>query len=204
MKFEVFVTGPIETNTYLVYSGKEAVVIDPGFSCANAITTRAKELKVEIKLILNTHGHWDHITDNFELQKLTNAKVACGAGDEDRLSKPSDLGWHLPFTLKASKPNLLLKDGDEITISREALRVINTPGHTPGSVCFYSEEDKLLFTGDTLFAGAMGRTDFPGGDELLINESLKRLTQLPQDTKVFPGHGEFTTIKNEKKWIEQI
>lgn len=201
MKFEAFVTGPIETNTYLVYAGREAIVIDPGLSCANAINARAKELGVEIKFIVNTHGHWDHITDNYTLQKLTGAKIACGKGDEKSLSQPSDLGWRLPFKLQASRADVLLEDGDEIAISREALRVISTPGHTPGSICLYSKDDKIIFTGDTLFAGAMGRTDFPGGDALLIKKSLNKLAKLPQETKVLPGHGEFTLIKKEKEWI---
>lgn len=201
MKFEVFVTGPIETNTYLVYAGMEAIVIDPGLNCANAINARAKELKLEIKFIINTHGHWDHITDNYALQNLTGAKIVCGSGDEQSLAAPSDLGWRLPFKLQASRADVLLKDGDEIKISAEGLRVISTPGHTPGSICLYSKESKIVFTGDTLFAGAMGRTDFPGGDALLIKKSLKKLAKLPPETKVLPGHGEFTLIKKEKEWI---
>ena len=201
MKFEVFITGPIETNTYLIYSGKEAIVIDPGLNCANAINARAKELKVEIKFIVNTHGHWDHITDNYALQKLTGAKIACGKGDKKSLSQPSDLGWRLPFKLQPSLADVLLQDGDEIKISAEGLRVIGTPGHTPGSICLYSKEDQIVFTGDTLFAGAMGRVDFPGGDALLIKNSLKKLAKLPEETNVLPGHGEFTLIKKEKEWI---
>lgn len=201
MKFETFKTGPIETNTYLIYSERKAIVIDPGLNSAALLVKRAEQLNVEIKLIVNTHGHWDHITDNYTLRKLTKAKIACGKGDEEMLSNPSDLGFNLPFQVHASVANDLLNEGDEIKIAAESLRVIASPGHTPGSVCLYSKEDKWLFTGDTLFAGSRGRTDFPGGDEFLILESLKKLAELPGDTRVFPGHGDFTIIKNERKWI---
>ena len=100
--------------------------------------------------------------------------------------------------------DILLKDGDKVEFGKSFLEVIATPGHTPGSICLYSKEKKWIFTGDTLFENARGRTDFPGGNELLINKSLKKLSQLPPDTKVFPGHGSFTTIEKEKSWIELL
>lgn len=204
MKFELFITKPLNTNTFLVHSKNQAVVIDPGHNYTSAITRKAKELKVEIKLVINTHGHFDHTTGNLELQKETNCKIACGVEDENMLLNPSDLGWNLPFKLQPSKPDVLLKDKDEVKIGSKALRVIKTPGHTLGSICLYSKQDELLFSGDTLFAGTCGRYDLPGGDEKLIVQSLKKLANLPKDTKVLPGHGEFTTIKKELKWIEKL
>ncbi len=203
MQLHVLPAGPIQTNAYLLVAPErgEAVLIDaPGDVWAD-VEPILKANQARLTELWITHGHWDHITDNFALQKLTGAKIACGIGDKEMLTKPSDLGWRLPFSIHASAANVLLKDGDEIKLSREALLVISTPGHTPGSICLYSKEDKIVFTGDTLFAGAMGRTDFPGGDALLIKKSLNKLAKLPEETKVLPGHGELTLIKKEKEWM---
>lgn len=180
MEIKTLKVGELKTNCYIVSEGKEALVIDPGFEVEKIL----KELTgLKVKAVLLTHGHYDHVTSAFEL----NAPVWIGEKDEDLMV----------FSTKR-KADRLLKDGEQIG----DFKVIFTPGHTPGGICLYNEKEKVIFTGDTLFAGDYGRTDLPGSSEAEMIASLKKLLQLPPETKVFPGHGGPTTIGDEQNLLQ--
>jgi len=205
MKVERRIVGPIETNCYVVACEKtrEAIVVDPGFgkSEAQAFIDEIKERGLKVKYIVNTHGHDDHTSGNTAIKEATNAKVLIHEADAHMLTPPS------PNRQKTrnNKPEFssadrLLKEGDIIEIGDIKLTVIHTPGHTKGSISLHSQNDNVAFTGDTLFAQSIGRTDLPGGSYPDIMRSLKtKLAKLPDQTVVYPGHGETTTIGKEKK-----
>lgn len=171
--------GALQTNCYIVIDEKsrEAAVIDPGDEVSK-ILPEIKDLKV--RYIILTHGHWDHLGAIDKVKKETRAPI---------LMNPQD-GW-------AIKPDQALKDGDEVKIGNLVFKVLHTPGHSMGSICLF--RDGYLFSGDTLFAWGCGRTDIPGASIQEMKKSLKRLSVLPDETQVFPGHEESTTIRDEKE-----
>jgi len=204
MKVERRIVGPIETNCYVVACEKtrEAIVVDPGFgkSEAAAFIDEIKERGLKVKYIVNTHGHDDHTSGNTALKEATNAKVLIHEADAHMLTP---LSLNRPKTQnnnsKYPAADQLLKEGDIIEAGNIRLTVIHTPGHTKGSVSLYSQSENVVFTGDTLFAQSIGRTDFTGGSYPDIIRSLKtKLVKLPNRTVVYPGHGETTTIGKEK------
>jgi hydroxyacylglutathione hydrolase len=193
MLVETFTVGMLSTNCYVASSKgtKEAIIIDPGIdlsSEAEPILDYIAVKKLNLKFIVNTHGHDDHIKGDAFFQKKFNVPICIHRLDEhfiEDLEKDSFL------------PNLLFKDGSLIKVGNETLKVLHTPGHTPGSICLVDE--KLVFTGDTLFAGGIGRTDFPGGSMSEMKTSLKKLMELPLNLLLYPGHGETSIIVEEKK-----
>jgi len=205
MKVERRIVGPIETNCYVVACEKtrEAVVVDPGFgkSEAEAFIDEIKERGLKVKYIVNTHGHDDHTSGNKALKEATNAEVLIHEADAHMLT-PFSLNRPKTRNNETESPvaDQLLKEGDVIEAGNIRLTVIHTPGHTKGSISLHSQNDNVAFTGDTLFAQSIGRTDFPGGSYPDIMRSLKtKLAKLPDQTVVYPGHGETTTIGKEKK-----
>ena len=180
--------GSIGTNCYLLYdeTTKDAAVIDPSDN-AKPVAARIKELGLNVRAILLTHGHFDHCGDVKRIRKLTGAQVFVHPADRD-LPLPLNRG------LVADRD---LADGDLLDLAGTRLRVLHTPGHTPGSVCFLCGD--LLFSGDTLFAGSCGRTDLPGGSPADMIRSLRRLAELAGDYTVYPGHGEETTLAAERE-----
>jgi glyoxylase-like metal-dependent hydrolase (beta-lactamase superfamily II) len=205
MLIERFVSGPVETNAYLVgdEASGEALVIDAPWECTAAVQAAAAAHGLTIRQIVDTHGHWDHIADNAALVAATGAPLAVHAADADRLADPQSRLLQLPFTIPPSTPDRLLAAGDTVTLGPYTFEVIHTPGHTPGSICLYEDAQGVLFSGDTLFDQGMGRTDLPGGDELQLYTSLKHLANLPPDTQVFPGHGADTTI-GDQPWLLRL
>jgi len=192
MKIKMFVVGMLSTNCYFVHcqETKDAIIIDPGFdspSEAEQIFNYAKEEKLKVNLILDTHGHSDHVGGNKMLKKKFDVPVCIHAHDAGMIDNS---GGQTPPV------NILLKDGDVLRVGDATLKVMHTPGHTPGSVCLLGE--KVVFTGDTLFAGGIGRTDFAGGSDRDMEESLKKLLRLPDSLVVYPGHGPASTIREEK------
>ena len=181
--------GSIGTNCYLLYdeTTRDAAVIDPSDN-AKPVAARIKELGLNVRGILLTHGHFDHCGDVKRIRKLTGAQVFVHPADRD-LPLPLNRG------LVADRD---LADGDLLDLAGMRLRVLHTPGHTPGSVCFLCGD--LLFSGDTLFAGSCGRTDLPGGSPADMNRSLRRLAELAGDYTVYPGHGEETTLEQERRF----
>lgn len=180
--------GELRTNCYIVSDDKETMVIDPGFEVDKILQEIAGR---KVKAIILTHGHYDHVTGAFELKQKVNAPVWIGEKDEIMMS-------HSTQNLADRR----LNDGDKFDLGHSVFQVISTPGHTSGGICLYNEKEKVLFAGDTLFAGDYGRTDLPNGSEREMVVSLNKLLKLPPETGVFPGHGYSTTIGNEQNLLQ--
>lgn len=187
MKIHVLVVGPIETNCYIVEdeAGREAVIIDPGGEAEKIIGFLEKH-PLKIRAIVITHGHFDHIGANQELKNKLKIPILMHESDLFGLA----MGDSPP-------PDRFLKDKDGFEVGGLKFEVIHNPGHTPGGISLYCKKEKVLFSGDTLFAGDYGRTDLPYSSEEDMAVSLKKLLKLPPDTKVYPGHGRPTTIGAE-------
>jgi hydroxyacylglutathione hydrolase len=203
VRMELGVFGPWQTNTYLVWDGRstDALVLDPGMGAAEPIVARAEANGLRVHLIANSHGHIDHIFDNAPLMDATEAPLAIHPDDAYRLDGRNSYG----FELRSVTATVDLREGEQVRVGDLVLDVLHTPGHTEGSVCLYEERLGLLLSGDTLFAGAFGRVDFPGGDEGQMIASLGRLArEIPAGVRVLPGHGAETTIGREVPWIERV
>ncbi len=197
--------GPLATNCYIVgcEGSADAIVIDPGGNPEEILAAlRAGGMKC--RMIVNTHGHADHIMANGAIREATGAPIAVHREDARRLTDPAA---SLSFALADSSrgpsspsppPDMLLEEGDSVEVGPAKLRVIHTPGHTPGSISL--EGEGVLFSGDTLFAGGgIGRTDLPGGSPGALAHALKtKIFVLPDETRVYPGHGPSTTIGAER------
>ena len=193
--------GPIMANCFIVGCEKtrEAAVIDPGDDTDKILMTLAG-LKLKVKYIINTHGHFDHVGGNRKMKDATGADILIHSLDAPMLDylSQSASAWGMNAE-NSPPPDRMLKDGDEVKFGNITLKVIHTPGHSPGGIALYS--DGVVFVGDTLFAGSIGRTDFPGGDfETLLSSIRKKLFVLGDDVRVFTGHGPETTIGAEKKY----
>ncbi len=200
MILKQLVVGPIMANCFILgcEETKIAVVIDPGGDPDKILMALAKE-KLTVKYILNTHGHFDHTTANARLKEATGAELLIHAADAPMLA---DLrGGAAAFGIPAEDsppPDKTIDHGDKIEFGNITLDVIHTPGHSLGGVSFVT--GKVAFVGDTLFSGSIGRSDFPGGSyDTLIGSIKKRLFALPNDTKVYTGHGPATTIGAERR-----
>lgn len=199
MEVERLVVGPIAANCYLVRCSEagDALVIDPGAE-GETILQKAKEKSLCIRYIVNTHGHGDHIGANGSLHAATGAPILIHAADAPLLtSAMKNLSAWLSGGVVSPPADRLLADGDEIECGAVVFKVLETPGHTPGGISL--QAPGVVFTGDTLFQGSVGRTDFPGGSAaVLLNSIRTKLLVLPDDTLVYPGHGGATTIGREK------
>jgi hydroxyacylglutathione hydrolase len=204
MIMQLFVSDLLGAIAYLIADEKagEAVVVDAPHAITDELMAAAERLGLRIRYIINTHGHFDHVADNVALKMAADAEIAANVGDADRMAKPESVFFALPFEIPPSVIDHPLQEGDIITIGDITLRILHTPGHTPGSICVYDAQHGMLWTGDTLFAGTYGRTDLRGGDEAQMFASLARLAILPPETQVFPGHGEDTTIGGER-WLQR-
>lgn len=181
-------------NCYIVMDEetKEAVVLDPGGD-VDDIEKVLQSLGAKVKYIALTHGHFDHTTGVDGLQAITKAEVAIGKEDNEMILK--DVQYYGPFIEGGA--HIILNHGDSLNFGKHTMKVIHTPGHTPGGVCFSIEN--MLFSGDTLFKGSIGRSDLAGGDgEALIRNIKEKLVVLPKETIVYPGHGPSTTIGDEE------
>ncbi len=199
MKVEIITVGPLQENCIVVYDelSKDCLIVDPGAD-GDKIYKYVENLNV--RAILATHGHLDHVGQVGYLKKIFNVPFYMHKEDEFLIN--NNIFPNFSFIVKATycpKPDIYLKEGDILNFGNIFFKVIHTPGHTPGSVCFYNDKEKVLISGDTLFQGSIGRVDLPGGDGKKMEESLKKLIQLPDDTVVYPGHGYSTTVGKEKK-----
>ena len=194
MRIKRVVAGIYGANCYVVMdeNTKKGFVIDPGGD-VDDIEKAINEMGVKVEYILLTHGHVDHTSGVKELKEITGAKVGISKNDEDMIKSGQDLfGPLLP-----GYADIHLKHGDRINVSGIDIKCIETPGHTPGGMCFLVEDN--VFTGDTLFYGSIGRTDFVGGDYDQIIKSIKEnIITLGDDVTVYPGHGPATNVANEK------
>lgn len=196
MNIKKLVLGNISVNCYLVLSEDFAIVIDPGYYCEN-IVEFLNENKDKSRLILLTHGHFDHIGGAKQISGETGVKIGIGENDAPYLKSPTfNLSGNFGIPIKPFEADFKYKDGEKIIIGNETIKVIETPGHTKGSVCYLLGDN--LFCGDTLFFEGYGRTDFPGGDMEEMKKSFYKITTLfDKETVLFPGHGESTTIAHE-------
>jgi glyoxylase-like metal-dependent hydrolase (beta-lactamase superfamily II) len=198
------VVGPLATNLYVLGDARtrEAIAIDTAIPSLAAVQGALAEREWTLKLIISTHGHWDHIGDNAAVAEHTGAPIAAHPLDRAMLERPQPL-W-APFDIPPSVPAVELAEGGEIRFGDLRLRVLHTPGHTPGSVCLVDGDTGVLLSGDTLFAGGWGRVDLPGGDPAAMVESLGRMLDLEDPVRVLPGHGGATTIGRERSWLELV
>ena len=200
---ETFIVGHIATNCYIITdtATNRRAVVDPGYKSAE-LTNRIKELGTDtFDYILLTHGHFDHIWFASGIRELTGAKIVISEDDAPFLTDGS-LNLSANFGLRNISDltaDVTLKDGDHLMLGNTCIKFIRTPGHTIGSGCYVSFEDKIVFSGDTLFKLSMGRTDFVTGTEAEIMKSLNRLASLEGDFDVLPGHGDKTTLDYERK-----
>ncbi|MEA3544829.1 MAG: MBL fold metallo-hydrolase [Thermodesulfobacteriota bacterium] len=201
MIFDTLPTGPLEVNCYIIgcEETRKAVVVDPGGD-VDHILQLLKKHQLEVVMIINTHGHFDHVGGNQKLLDATGAELLIHRDDRLLLERAGDHAAAYGLTVDASpSPTRELAEGDILTVGELRLSVIHTPGHSPGGICLLV--DDCLIVGDTLFAGSIGRTDLPGGDHpLLIRNIKEKLLILPAATKVCPGHGPMTTIGQEQQY----
>lgn len=199
MKIERLVLGELQTNCYLVSDNGEAVVIDPADE-PDFITEKIARANLKLTAILATHGHFDHILGASGLQILTRAPFFIHSADLPIVKYMSKSArWWLHRKILEPTPKIcgFLSDKEEIKCGKTIIKVLAVPGHTPGSVCFYAPEEKVLFSGDLLFKKGVGRVDLPLSSVEDLQKSLKKIFLLPQETKVYSGHGEETTIGAE-------
>src|SRR3954468_8719395 len=199
------VIGPIATNLYVLGDERsgEAIAIDTATPCVEWVTSTLAERGWKLKLIVSTHRHWDHIGDNAPLSAATGADIAAHLLDRHGLEDTSG-AFMAPLPIPPSVPAIDLAEGSRIRFGSIDLEVLHTPGHTEGSVCLLADNEGLLFTGDTLFAGGWGRTDFPGGSADQLIDSLARLSGMSPDLNVRPGHGPTTSLEREMPWLSEV
>lgn len=211
MKIETPIVGPLDVGCYILTNeGNEAIIIDPGGDTDKIIEFLRKR-KLQPRYLINTHGHGDHIGGNKELKAhFPELKICVHKDDEEMLTNPfknlSALGGFQSkdYILKSPPADIVLKEGDRISLGEIGLEVLHTPGHTQGGICLLSRSEDgkpdVLFSGDSLFQGSIGRTDFPGGNhDALIGSLKEKILTLKEDTLVYPGHGPATTIGYEKR-----
>ena len=205
IKVKTFTFNPVQENTYLLHNDQnKAIIIDPGcyFSAEQeTLKNFIEDTQLEAVRLLNTHCHLDHVFGNKWVSKTWGLTLEIPEGEQEmlKLAPLSGEKWGLPFD-NYTGPLLFLQEGDRISLGNDELRVILTPGHSPASVCFYCEKQGILIGGDVLFRESIGRTDLPGGDhETLLKSIREKLFVLPDEVKVYPGHGVPTTIGYEKR-----
>ena len=201
MIIKTLAVGPIQANCFILGCEVtlEAVVIDPGEE-ADRILHALAESNLTVKLIINTHGHFDHVGANKRLKEVTGAPILIHPFDAPMLHQLADsaAAWGMAAD-NSPPPDRELQDNDEVAFGKIIFKVLHTPGHTPGGISLYS--NGIVFVGDTLFSGSIGRTDFPGGDyDTLISSIQEKLFPLGDDVRVLNGHGPETTIGREKQY----
>lgn len=202
MKLKRFALGALWTNCYLVWDNDgEALIVDPGGPAAE-VADFVRENGLKVNWIFLTHGHGDHIGGISDVRVLSANGIAIHEQDASCLTDAKhNLSSYMGESVELTAADRILRDGDILTVGQMTVKIIHTPGHTLGGVSILVSEgnEKVLFSGDTLFARSVGRTDLPGGDEGVLMESLKKLQPLPDDLSVFPGHGPDTVLGEEKR-----
>lgn len=201
---QVFPSGPFSTNAYLAVCRRthQVAIIDPAPGSFQALADAIEAQKLTPKALLLTHSHWDHIADVSKIKAKYNIPVYIHSQDAPNLEAPGSDRLPCWIHIEPVIPEVLLNEGDYIDIGDIHFKVIHAPGHTPGGVCFYSENDRILMSGDTLFKGTIGNISFPTSNPADMWVSLEKLSRLPAETKVYPGHGPSTTIGAEH-WLSK-
>lgn len=197
VKSKIIPVGLYEANCIILWNeSNKALIIDPGAD-ADLITEYIEKAKLEPVAVFLTHGHFDHVSGVDGILEKYTLPVYLHSGDKELLFCDLNISQPgYPRIMREDAINYSLDEGDEIPLFGG--KILHTPGHSKGSTCLYFESDKLLISGDTLFSGSIGRTDLPGGSYMQIMKSLKRLTELPDETMVISGHGPITNIRSEK------
>jgi hydroxyacylglutathione hydrolase len=202
MLVEVFEGGPVATNGYLVadHPGGQSLVIDAPQDTAEAMVAQAREWNTPIRLLINTHAHWDHFLDNATLLRLSGAKFGIHRDSAPLLKVPQAQMFGIDIDVEPGTPDFLLEEGQPLGVGDLNCEIFHCPGHCPGSVVLFERRERVAFVGDVLFAGSVGRTDLPGGDyETLMRSIREKLLPLGDDVRVFSGHGLATTIGQERR-----
>ncbi|HLU36205.1 MAG TPA: MBL fold metallo-hydrolase [Thermomicrobiales bacterium] len=199
-----FEGGPLATNAYLIADSStgSAIVVDAPPDIASRIVTMADSLGAQVSDIVVTHGHWDHILGLHELREATDATVHGHPDLRQRIEDPQPGVGPAPMT--PVQLDNELNEGDEVTVGGHVFQVFHMPGHDIAHIVLYSDDDSVLIGGDVLFPGGHGRTDLPGSDQETMNRTLLRFLDLPDHVQVLPGHGDPTTIGDERRWIQNI
>jgi len=202
MKIVKYSLGQLQANCYFLINGQDCLIIDPGDE-ANFILEQLQRQKLHLVGVMATHGHFDHIGAVGEIQLSFNVLLYIFKEDQfliNRLEETAEyfLGYN-PSFLKPKKIEYL--DKKQSTINNFQLTIIHSPGHTPGSCCIYLEKEKVIFTGDTLFKDGIGRYDFSYSNKKDLKQSLEKIFKLPEETIVYPGHRDVTTIIKEKNYL---
>ena len=200
-RLETLVLGPLQTNTYIIYNNisKEAIVVDPAAE-AEKIIKYLKEHDLVCSAIMLTHGHFDHILGVKDLKEATGADIYAHEEEINLLENPnlnasSQVGQ--AYTVSVDVP---LKDGQILDLIGQKIKVLHTPGHTAGGVCYFFQDENVLISGDTLFQASIGRSDFPTGNGRVLIDSIRsKIMVLDENIDVYPGHGNPTTIGYEKR-----
>lgn len=204
MIIQSFISGPLNTNTYVVACAetKQAIIIDPAPGSTDAIYAYCIEHHLKCQAILLTHSHWDHIADVEPLRERISMPIYIHSADTPNLECPGSDGLTCWIHVRGVKTDKFLVDEQNFSVGHLTLQVIHTPGHTPGSVCFYSPQHHVLISGDTLFKGSIGSISFPTSQPEKMWNSLDKLAKLPPETVIHTGHGPTTTIGAEK-WLSR-
>ena len=198
MNIDCLTVGPLQTNCYVISDELtlEAIVVDPGDE-ADKILRLIRQKNLSVKMIICTHAHFDHVGAVSKLKEVTGAGVALNRDDLEIYERAQDQAAFWQYSIEPPPaPDLLLADRDKVAVGHLNFEVLSTPGHSPGGICLYGEG--VIVSGDTIFAGSVGRTDFYGGNIDELRKSFVEILSLPPETKILPGHGESTTVGREK------
>lgn len=213
MIIETFCSGPLNTNCYTLCDAKSGrfVLIDAPFGSTERVFRFAQERSLKLAAIWLTHSHWDHIAEIAPLYRRFSERdlaekalpIAIHELDAENLLAPGSDGLACSIPLTKVEPTTLLVGGDTLKFATLFFEVLHTPGHSPGSICLYSEKEALLFSGDTLFRGAMGSIALPTAQPSAMRSSLSKLALLPKCTRILPGHGPSTILEEEIEWLRR-